>query len=465
LSILDYFPGEPRDVQRTCLLEVEKGWDSHDVIVVVAPTATGKTHLAKTIADWSGHASIVVPNNVLLDQYVDMFPDVCHLKKRGSYQCLTHHRSCEETHRILKRCCSRVPCAYRQAVIRAKRERVVLANYWTYMVHRLYRNTLIVDEAHLLLPTLQDVATKRIWHKDYGWPLGVKTLGDLVSWVEKVETTDKKLKKLKKELLATEETTLIQKGTELCRGVERNLLKLIPLDTKNEPPIFWPPKKVRKVVLMSATISRVDVESMGLAGKRVLYVECDSPIPVENRPIIFEPVANMSFKHQDESIPVMVEYIRYLLENNPDRGLIHAPYALAAKLKAHLEDEPRLMWHDKENKQEQLGEFLDADDDQVLVSSGMYEGLDLCYDAGRWQLIVKVPYPSLADPAIRAKLNKDPSWYAWSSIRTILQASGRISRASDDYGRTFLGDSAFSRLFQQNKDLFPNWWAEALVEI
>jgi Rad3-related DNA helicase len=466
MGILDFFPGTPRKVQEKCLLEVEKAWESHDVFVVVAPTACGKTLMAKTIADWSGRASIVVPNNVLLDQYIDMCPGINNLKKRGSYQCKTHHRSCEETHRLLKRCCSRTPCSYRLARLAAKSAAVGVYNYWTYMVHRLYRPTLIVDEAHLLLPTLQDIATKRIWQFQYKWPLGIKTLGDLVSWVESHPNPDKKLTKLKKELLATEETTLIQKTLERWRGgEERPVLKLTPLDTKRESPIFWPPKKVHKVVLMSATISKVDVESMGLANKRVCYIECDSPIPTENRPIIYKPIADMSYKNQNRSIPLMADYLKILLDEHEDKGILHCSYSVATKLWEYLKDEKRLIWHDRENKLNTLEEWLQSEpeDGYVLVSSGMWEGLDLKEDLARWQAILKVPYPSLADPAIKAKLNKDEDWYLWTTLRTIVQGCGRISRDSTDYGVTFCLDSQFGRVYNKGYDLLPKWFREAVL--
>jgi len=466
-SILTHFYGTPSTIQAELLIELEKQWDFYDVFSIIAPTAFGKTRVAHAIADWSNSATITVPNNILLDQYKDNFPDSSILYKRASYKCKTYpQRSCEETHKKLKRCCGGGECNYLNAVKRAKQSPLNIVNYYTYLVHKLYSKTLIVDEAHLLLQTLQEFATKRIWKKTYGWPSSIQTLADIAGWLETVANLDKKLQKLHKEILATNPCTLVRRDVDWLRGQEEEVLKLIPLDTKNEPPIFWPPSKVKKIVLLSATLGKPDIESLGLSKKRVLFLECPSPIPVENRPIIYHKIANMSHRYQTESLPKIAKYIQYLLNEHPDKGMIHTPYSVAGKLKKYLEHEDRLVWHDRENKVGIVEDFIDSDPEegQVLVGSGLYEGLDLVDDTARWQVITKVPYPSLYDPAIRSKLEQDEAWYAWATIRPLLQASGRICRGPQDYGVTYILDTAFSKLYNTHKELFPDWWTSALLE-
>jgi Rad3-related DNA helicase len=146
--------------------------------------------------------------------------------------------------------------------------------------------------------------------------------------------------------------------------------------------------------------------------------------------------------------------------------MIHAPYSVSQKLKQYLADEERLVWHTRDNRTSVVEEFLDSEpeDGQVLVGSGLYEGLDLVDDTARWQVITKIPYPSLYDPAIRTKLEQDQQWYSWAAIRPLLQASGRISRGPSDYGVSFIVDNSFKRLYENNKDLFPDWWTAAVLE-
>jgi Rad3-related DNA helicase len=170
----------------------------------------------------------------------------------------------------------------------------------------------------------------------------------------------------------------------------------------------------------------------------------------------------MSYKYQDVSVPIMAKYLLTLLDKHPDeKGLIHVPYQLAVKLRPHLKHK-RLMWHDNKDKDEAYKAFRATTQPAVLVASGMAEGVDLPYDAGRWQAIIKIQYPSLADNLMKYFMNSEPSWYAWLSVRTLVQQCGRICRGPDDYGVTYILDVAFENLLRYNKRLMPKYFLDAL---
>ena len=124
------------------------------------------------------------------------------------------------------------------------------------------------------------------------------------------------------------------------------------------------------------------------------------------------------------------------------------------------------MWHDKDDKEEQYKRFRKSTEPRVLVGCGLSEGIDLVEDAGRFQIIGKVPYPSLADNFMKHILQKDKmnhtNVYQWMTIRTIIQAYGRISRTETDYGKTYILDISFLALLKQYKHLFPAWFLKTL---
>ena len=120
------------------------------------------------------------------------------------------------------------------------------------------------------------------------------------------------------------------------------------------------------------------------------------------------------------------------------------------------------MFHDKDTKTKIYQGFRESTEPKVLVASGMYEGVDLPYDAGRWQVLAKIPYPSLGDPVTKYLANKDPEYYAWETIKQVLQACGRICRRLDDFGETFIIDSNFRRLYTQHRELFPDYFIDSV---
>ena len=106
------------------------------------------------------------------------------------------------------------------------------------------------------------------------------------------------------------------------------------------------------------------------------------------------------------------------------------------------------------------------EDGAVLVACGMYEGVDLAEDAGRFQVIAKVPWPSLADRAIRYRSDTDPEWYIWNTLKDVIQACGRICRGPTDWGDTIILDGSMDRLLTSAAEygIIPTWFQAALEQ-
>jgi len=56
------------------------------------------------------------------------------------------------------------------------------------------------------------------------------------------------------------------------------------------------------------------------------------------------------------------------------------------------------------------------------------------------------------------------NWARYQAIKNIVQAYGRIVRAEDDFGVTYIIDSSFGHLFRY-KSQYPKWFIEAVVEV
>lgn len=343
-----------------------------------------------------------------------------------------------------------------------------VSNYYSYMAHKLYKDVLILDEAHTVLPMIRDLAAKKLWYHDYRYPRGTRTYAQLLDWARREAADgpgnkrpeDKKFKALLADLESGAHRYLIQAGEDMYHGQLRPCLKMLPIDTSTQPPLLWPAGKVKKVVLMSATIGAKDVEQMGLAGRRVEWVRGESPIDAHRRPFVFRPAVGLASTAPPSEFERLAELLRTVLDKHKgQKGLIHAPYALAQKLRSLLPDNPRLLFHDTYNKKAQFDEYVASEGDAVLVCSGLYEGIDLPYDAGRFQVIAKVPWANLGEPSVRYLASTDETRYAWDAAKLVMQGAGRICRTPTDYGVTYLFDKSFARI---PRELLPTWFLAAL---
>lgn len=484
-DILSYFPKgyKPRDVQIEALRTVEANLDKADVFLINCPVAAGKTLISLTIAAYlSGQkkwkSAIGVPNNILLDQYTGEFPKLHSLRKKSSYSCEVYSKqtvqySCEEhvkltsttTRRgLTKRGTYCSDCPYTSAL---RRTRVMPYGVYTYhaiLANKLSSDALILDEAHNVIEFVKDLSAKVLWRKDYNYPHYIRSYQQLAHWVNgnpRVKA-DAKLALLREELFSNRVNCLVSRSVETYRGRDEECLKLLPVDVRNAPPYLWP-SKTKKVFLLSATLGLKDLEDMGLSSRRICVINTRSAIEPERRPLTLDLRFNLSASSGDRDLPALIEYVQECLKTRTGRGFIHAPYSLALKLRAALSAEPRLFFHGRDDKSKVFEAWKESADG-VLIASGFYEGVSLNHDMARWQLIVKLPWASLGEPALKYLAEQDPESYANGCARLIQQAYGRICRSPDDYGETIIVDKSFKRLYEEWPNLFAPWFQEVVKE-
>lgn len=476
-EIVRHFPYEtPRQLQSDVLQVLGDLWDQYDVFCIIAPTAAGKSALAKAISNWNRSTSIITPTNVLVDQFLDAFPDTPTMRRLDSYHCDTWLWACSKTRGKEKGFCKGCKAAKELAVAKYKRGPGIYT-YHTYMGYDIYRDILVVDEAHNTIPVLQDMHSTHIWQHDYQYPSNLYTSSQILDWLTKHPDSKnarkhKKIKRLIEILQSPIPTHVIErtlakfegKGTLPGKPEMRDCIRFYSISPADVGHLLWP-ESVQKVILMSATIGRKDIEDLGLHKRRAVFLHCDSPIPPERRPIYPISVVGVNRHNLDSATEKLASYIENeIVPSFPgQKGVIHATYQMAKLLREHLTDD-RYMFHTKETKSKVYRQFrqLPPESGACLVASGMYEGIDLPDDLGRWQVITKIPWGSLGDPATRYRAEQDPEWYRWNTLKHLIQACGRISRHPEDYGTTFILDSTFERLYNESHHLLPRWFEQAV---
>ena len=145
------------------------------------------------------------------------------------------------------------------------------------------------------------------------------------------------------------------------------------------------------------------------------------------------------------------------------RGICHAhSYEIAREIYSRIESKVRVGIHDRRNRKSVFNMFLRGEID-FLISVGFSRGIDLKYDLARYQVITKCPFPSLSDVRVRELWvnRKAWNWARYVTIRNLVQTCGRIVRAEDDWGYTFILDRSFEYLWKY-AGYFPLYFTEAV---
>ena len=221
-------------------------------------------------------------------------------------------------------------------------------------------------------------------------------------------------------------------------------------------------------LMQSATIIDADAmaKSLGLPPDECLFVRAGSTFDPGRRPIYYMPLGSMAHREMEDNLPTLARAVRELMEMYPDRkGVIHThTYMIQDYLVRKIKSDRFVYNRDAEKRDQVIRQFIASRHPLVLVTPSAYEGMDFRDDICRWQVLCKIPYPFLGDSQVRKRKEHDARWYKWKSILRLVQTYGRGMRSEKDWCDTYLFDSSFAPLFRNNRELFPDWFTEALRE-
>jgi len=494
------------------------------VLLVEAPPGVGKSHIAMTLARWSGDAYLLTSQKLLQDQYEREFGGELQLVKgRDNYRCERYGEAYVPTsHGLCRRL--RAPacqCPYVRAKAAALAGPIFCTNTVYFATLRQWhgeqlrrRRLLIVDEAHNLETQLVGVVTAsfpasemRAW---FGAPLPRLASADEYRPVmeEHLARLEARLRDVSRGLDAlrpsepesedflrmppsTEEGALLSERDTLETALARirffveaedrewavrygtgadAALELVPLSVAGTAADLL--SDCGDVVVLSSAFlghRAAIAEHFDLPEERVRVFRGESPFALEQRPIVYRPVGRLSRATLADLEPALFAEVAAILAGHPrDKGLIHAAsYAGARRLMAGLAERApaefsRLIFVESSQAKGRALELHRASPlPTVLVSPSLREGVDLPDDFLRFQIITKMPYPDLGDPWTAARLARDQRWYALETAKALVQAYGRSCRNADDHGTTYILDAQFASFVTRYRALLPPWFLEA----
>jgi len=370
----------------------------------------------------------------------------------------------------------------------------------TYACHFGPRNLMICDEAHNMEDELMKFIQFSVSDRDLEY-VGSKVPDaglTIPQWIDTLaqwnEVLSAELKNTKEKLKGMGESgkkmELIKKVQELGENVDKCTFVAgeLSADPQNWiienvltgkvrkvsfKPIFvrrWSRKffsMADRFLLQSATIIDADAmaESLGLPREECVFIRAPSGFKPDRRPIYYKPIGRMSKDYKEDNLPKLVETIKAIMEEYPDRkGVIHThSYGIKDYIMASIES-PRLIANTNTNSRHIMNQFMASKEPLILVTPSAYEGVDFKYDICRWQVICKMPYPDMSQKQVRKRMELDPQWYQWKTVLRLVQTYGRGMRAEDDWCHTYILDESFSQLVHRNRHMFPEWFLEAIVQ-
>ena len=525
--IVEEFPAPSfRGAQQQALRDIRAAFEAgNEVVLVRAPTGSGKSLLARAIAgcarrDGEGAPSrptsayYTTPQVSQLDDVAgdELLDDLSVIRGKPNYTCILPGETSTPVNRAP---CSRERgfdcpvkhrCPYFSDRAIASNQPIAamtLAYFMQTAGSEIFgeRDVVVVDEAHGLAEWAEMYATIElspssvpVW--DSCRPPDIGSLSDVEPYAERLlDTCSRRQEELRGRVELTEaEAEERDRLAELSRDLTWFLEDLRDEDsptvwvadqseqgTREDPrggavsikPLdparylhhtVW--DRGERFALLSATI--LDKEAFcrgaGLDPATVALVDVPHTFPVENRPLYDVTQGKMTYEHREETLPKVARTIvRLMAKHDDEKGLIHAhSYAIADRLRELLDEfgvSGRVRGHDSDNRDAALSGWKRSDDPDVFVSVKMEEALDLAGDLCRWQVLCKAPYPNTNDSRVARRLEDGQwNWYYRTALRTVIQACGRVVRAPEDHGATYLADSSLLDLFGRARSDMPPWF-------
>jgi Rad3-related DNA helicase len=465
---------------------------------------------------------ILTTQKVLQEQYIHDFGppngSLISIKSATNFQCEFYkENTCSESLRLVKnehkgsafwnKCM--IDCCYKKEKKKFLDSSESTTNYSYFLAETMYggkitpRDLLVLDEAHNCEAELSkfiEVVISEKFSKDVlklTWP-ETENATEVITWlhdsyeptltthIKRVEKLIEKLNlndKIKEFKAIVSQIEMLDKHVCKLRRFldmwsdDNWILNLIKAEGKSMRKFEFKPVDVgpyssellfkfgKKVLMMSATIVNKDVfcSTLGLDPNEVAFLSMDSPFPIENRPIIYAPVGNMAQATIDESLPKMVEMIKFILEQHKgQKGIIHThTFKIANYIKQNIRSN-RLIIHDNLNREEMIQKHMNSSKATVIISPSLAEGIDLKDDLSRFQIICKIPYPYLGDKLVKKRMSKNKLWYSFQTAKTIVQSAGRSVRNENDHAVTYILDGNWENFFRQNVLMFPESFKKAI---
>lgn len=486
-----------RHNQKEVIFRIMKAFEKKKYVVLEAPTGTGKSPIGITVGRLFGRTHYLTIQKILQDQYAKDFKDLFVMKGRGNYRCIIDtSESCATA--ICKTSTKEVECRgeciYTRALRKAELNPITLHNFDSFYYQKILftkRNLMVIDEAHNIEQKFMNFISFTIDNKIIPVVIPkILNINDVhefcIHYKEVVWSLMATLEKEKEDGLTKERLRLLDDLTRLhdklgifitsregenpinyvfeitkTTDLTKILLKPIEVGSFTHRVYDW----CDKILFMSATILNAEqfAYNSGIPLEEMEFINIESNFPIENRPIYYTKELDLKYATMQQEMPKVPKIInKYLKMYTGEKGIIHTHTNRIVDYIRRTIKSSRLLFKDDFISVNSLLEAHARSKDSVIVASGFHEGLDLKDDLARFQIIMKVPYPSLGDKQIKARMEIDKNYYGYLTGLKMVQSYGRGVRTKEDWCDTYVIDKNFKKFYGMNKKMLPDWFREAI---
>lgn len=470
-------------------------------LVLSQPTGSGKSlgYVAAAVKDTKAYPDrrwlILTRTKQLQDQLKKDFRRVIHdMRGKGNYKCvLPGHEGKRldkapcETRDDGWKCPDKNKCPYYVALRKARKAKIVSTNYHCQLAQEVYSEGLggfdvvVMDEAHGagdmicgFLDTTIDIHTAKMIYSyvpipqnadPQKWKEWCRAISNEVEGrIENKDAVEKWMKDVASE--CGKVADYIKDDWVVQPDLKSGKVRFTPVWAKDYIHLLI--GGASKVVLTSATINRKTIEYLGVKPGEYDFREWKSEFPTNIRPVFYLPSAMLSSRGgqdvQDREMGKAVKQIQNIMKRRDGKGLIHTvSYGRMKSVIDKIGPDERIISHWHGGVGEGVQRLKDGMDGEVLVTPSAEEGVDLPYDQCEWQVVLKVPFPDTREEVTRRRTEDEEDYFLYLVAIRMAQIAGRVVRAKDDFGETFIIDKNWGWVRGKllEKDLMPKCFWES----
>lgn len=446
---------------------------------------------------------VLTVTKALQDQYNNLFDQVNVLKGRSNYICAVDedfncdYAPCTTAPKLLHKCLAQNVCPFFTARRDSLKSKMPVLNYSTYLNlpdHLKRRQIIVWDEASELedelvkhftcdinykLIRLTTLKYEPLYSDDkntvYRW------LGSLESLLARELTVlNDKIAKLKgskvKQRSAISQLRIYtgvkeQIGrvlhswysTEYITEITSTGVKIVPINVDILASNIFNSGDVN--VFLSGTIIDHATYAKTLGIDEYEYIEIESEFDPDKSPIYCLGKYKLNRKNLNTDLPKVIDIAKTICDKySTDKGIIHThTHAITKAMSEAVSGNSRFLVRSiKDTNEDLMHMHALREDSTVLISPSMGFGTDLEGDAGRFCIVLKIPYLSLGDRRVKILAERSSRWYQMKALVHLVQMCGRTTRSNNDHSVTFILDGQAVELIKQYSAYLPKYFIDRI---